>query len=498
MENQHIHIVPPEEENRDSTADENKKPGTGMKIIVLASLIVLLVIGILLPIKLVPNFYSSISTVFPALFSGPEKTVLSSDRNDISAGEEFVLNWTGGARKNGSYVLSYNCLPGVNLETSINRPGETISCNTPYYFTSDSNTVTLTPLSTINRYTDVPISLGFLAQGSQNQEYLGNISITVTNPNIATASTTATSTVSNETTQATSTPNVQTPATTTVAVRPPQVSQPTVQPARRVSNPLGKADLSVQITATGILNTSSAGLVPATIISQGQRGALRFIVTNNGDKNTGVWSFTATLPSNTNPTYTAYNLPNLGPGDSVIYTLGFENIGTTASNSATISVDPSNQIVESRENNNTANVTYSIIRTVGTKSYPTTAGRADLSVRVIGTGIVDRGTDQFFQANYVNVGDRAAVQFEVKNNGGQNSGTWQFTANLPTADSQNSFYTSDTESSLQPGQTTIYTIGFDRIQNQGGNTVTINIDPQSRVDDSNRGNNAISATIYRY
>ncbi len=82
----------------------------------------------------------------------------------------------------------------------------------------------------------------------------------------------------------------------------------------------------------------------------------KFIVTNAGQEPTGVWNFKATLPSQTEGTYTSGDMASLAPGASTELTISFDNLQTTGNNTATIILDPNNTIVESNESNNTLSV----------------------------------------------------------------------------------------------------------------------------------------------
>ena len=61
----------------------------------------------------------------------------------------------------------------------------------------------------------------------------------------------------------------------------------------------------------------------------------------------------------------------------------------------------------------------------------TNYGLADLEVRVLATGVIDRTTNVFTARQNISLGERAAVRFEVINNGTNQSGAWSFGALLP-------------------------------------------------------------------
>ncbi|MDQ3014381.1 MAG: hypothetical protein M3Q73_00780 [bacterium] len=335
---------------------EREEPRTGVKILVLIALIALLIVGILLPIKLVPNAVTGVKDFFSSLFGG-DNVDLEVNKDPLVTGEAFVLSWNGKNRTNGSYILNYPCIDGVRFETSVNQPFERITCDSQFYFTPTAdNQIEITVVSDRNRIEDIPVTLSFLENSADEPKTLSDLTLTVTNPGAPEASSPI----------GTSTPVVSPKPTTAPTTKPTPSSEPAEKPVKapapaaavpqkvyRVSNPNGQIDLAVQILDVGYLHPETHAFVKSAQVTTNMRAAVRFLVINNGDKNSGNWDFTAKLPSMTNPTFTAIKRENLGPGDGIIYTLGFEGINNVRENTITITVDPSNKVVESRENNNT-------------------------------------------------------------------------------------------------------------------------------------------------
>jgi hypothetical protein len=477
MENQNEKIQPVEEQKK-------KKPSTGLKITVLVILIVLLAVGILLPIKLVPNAVSSIASSISSFFVGKQEVKLTVDKSEINTGESFTLNWDGKLQTDGTYSLTYECTTGVRVETSINQPNETIACGTPFYFSPTQNSVTLTPFSEANRYSDVKLSLGFLENGASTIDALGETNVTVTNTNIPelnSATTTPDTTVTEEPSQP-ATPSDEEPEDS----EEPAVSTP-------VSNPNGMADLEVRPIATGYLD-AQGNFVPSGSVAPHQQAVVKFAIVNVGDKNTGTWNFTVAIPSQTDPRFDSGTQQNLGPGDRIEYTLGFNNINNSASNIVTITADASNYVTERSKANNTARM-Y-VVNTQGTGAV-TGTGKADLVVRILDTGVINRSNNSYTQSTTANAGDRVGVRIEIENIGTVASGGWRFQASLPTADSNNSNFNSENYQSLNPGQKITLTVGFESLRNQGSNLISVFVDSSAQVSESNESNNNASATITR-
>ncbi len=468
---------------------KKKKPSTPMKITVLVVLIVLLAAGILLPIKLVPNAVSSVASTITSFFKGKDEVKLSTDRSVLYSDEAFTIKWTGKHQTNGTYSLSYACATGLRLTTSVNQtPNEAITCDNPYYFSPNDNTIELTAITESTRYTDLVFTLGFLENGASTIDNVGSLNITITNEALAESLPTGGAPT------ATSTPSAETPDTAPVAEEPvvtPVTPEPTTKPttnnpstpAQPVSNPNGKADLEVRAISTGYLNENGT-FVSSASVNRNQQAAIKFQVVNVGDKNTGTWSFVADIPSETDPRYMSGNQQNLGPGDRIEFVLGFKNMTNVQNNIATITADASNFIPERSESNNM--VRMNIVN----GDYVSSNGRADLVVRMIDTGIVNRSNGSYSISSFASSADRVAVRFEVENIGSTATGSWKFQATLPTSDSVNAVYNSDTQPTLNPGEKRTYTIGFENLKNSGTNTVTVNVDSASQVTEANENNTA--------
>ncbi len=119
--------------------------------------------------------------------------------------------------------------------------------------------------------------------------------------------------------------------------------------------PYGLADLAVTVTAVGYLdNGTTDSFIPSTSIPYGKTGAVKFTVTNPGTNVTGSWSFRADVPTSPTFSFTSPVQQSLTPGDQIDYTLGFDR-GLQGNNRViTITLDPTNSVLESNENNNSA------------------------------------------------------------------------------------------------------------------------------------------------
>ncbi|KND51066.1 MAG: hypothetical protein AB202_01485 [Parcubacteria bacterium C7867-007] len=121
------------------------------------------------------------------------------------------------------------------------------------------------------------------------------------------------------------------------------------------------------------------------------------------------------------------------------------------------------------------------------------SGKSDLIVSITQTGyLTSNSTDSFVSSNSVPDNKNAAVKFTVTNIGTNISGTWEFRASLPTTSSYT--FNSDTQQSLRPGEKIEYVLGFDRARS-GDRSITITVDTDNDVNESNEGNNSDSEII---
>jgi hypothetical protein len=122
------------------------------------------------------------------------------------------------------------------------------------------------------------------------------------------------------------------------------------------ATPYGDPDLYVTITDIGYLRTDgdTDTFESANLIDNDKDGAVKFTITNIGTNVTGAWKFKAEIPSSPSQNFTSPNQDSLKPGDSIDYVLGFEKGKKGDNREITITVDPSNTVHESNENNNVA------------------------------------------------------------------------------------------------------------------------------------------------
>jgi hypothetical protein len=166
----------------------------------------------------------------------------------------------------------------------------------------------------------------------------------------------------------TSTPATSTtPVTTPVQTPPPVHTNPTPVAGTPTSGqyPIngatttapatglyGLPDFTVTITAVGYLATSSAdSFVASPTVPTGTRPAVRFTIKNVGTNATGSsWVFSAQIPTGNNYLYQSLPQQNLNPGDSIDYTLGFDQAIRGSNEPITITANSTRTVAESNMN----------------------------------------------------------------------------------------------------------------------------------------------------
>lgn len=129
-------------------------------------------------------------------------------------------------------------------------------------------------------------------------------------------------------------------------------------------------------------------------------------------------------------------------------------------------------------------------------STPRLYGLPDLTVEIIEVGYLRTSSPSSFRrAREVPEGERGAFRFTVRNEGTNATGLWRFRAELPTKDNRDDTYTSGWQTSLMPGASKTYTIGFDDPDEGDDRRMSIDVDYNDTVDEINERNNDDTARI---
>lgn len=116
---------------------------------------------------------------------------------------------------------------------------------------------------------------------------------------------------------------------------------------------------------------------------------------------------------------------------------------------------------------------------------------SDLSVRILSIGKTT-SSGQYISTQRFSESDVGSVTFEVLNRGNTGIKNWTFNATLPTDDAY--VYTSEKQKSLPPNAKATLTMSFDQLT-IGTRQLTIMIDPQNQIKESDERNNSASVQI---
>ncbi len=138
----------------------------------------------------------------------------------------------------------------------------------------------------------------------------------------------------------------------------------------------------------------------------------------------------------------------------------------------------------------TSSGTYQVGGAVAPRYY----GTGDLMVAITEKGyLTTDSTDAFVASTSVPAGGRPAVKFTINNVGTNWTGTWRFSATIPTRSAQN--FESDPQQSLAPGESIDYTLGFDNALRGDDETITITANSSHTANDIHTSNDSASVTL---
>ncbi|MFC1729776.1 hypothetical protein ACFL6I_05515 [candidate division KSB1 bacterium] len=298
-------------------------------------------------VKLAPSTFSNLAAVvsFKSVFVPNEEITINTPSSLIPSDTEFELTWEHvGKPENGTYTFNYACKNGLTLAT-YNEEGvrETIQCDSPFSFSSDTNSLPLIPISKESRIVYVPIVITSVNESGE--------SVTLTDSSIA---------IINKAIQEDSSTNTGSENPLTAGERTDEVFP--ISSSRSVSDPNGRVDLSVRIIGTGIVDANGNFIPSSSISVTEKRGAVQFSVTNQGSRASDTWTFNAVLPTMPMHIFHSTNQKALQPGDRIDFTLGFDQLNRSLTEGViTINADPSGNIGnELSRDNNIAQTTFKI------------------------------------------------------------------------------------------------------------------------------------------
>ena len=124
----------------------------------------------------------------------------------------------------------------------------------------------------------------------------------------------------------------------------------------------GLPDLVVNIDAVGYLaSTTADSFVATSTMQSNNRPAVKFTIKNVGTNASGQWRFSASIPTQSSYLYYSPFQQSLNPGDSIDYTLGFDQPIAGSNKMISVTANFDHAIGESNTNNNSASASVTII-----------------------------------------------------------------------------------------------------------------------------------------
>ncbi|MBI3627924.1 MAG: hypothetical protein HY220_04265 [Candidatus Sungbacteria bacterium] len=309
--------------------------------------IAVLFIILILIVGLIGKMFSGIhfGSLLSAISISREKISVAAAPAVVASGEKTAISWNHEHKSaNGLYELVYPCRENLIIKT---ESGETISCNSSYPLGS-SNSIIIIPTLEGSDTANIPVSISFTPNGADRVALSGSVQLTINPASGASTSKASTSTKgSSESTK---------PGNKKMNTYPIPGGQSTPP----LANQNGYPDLAIELIAAGSLATTSGTetLIPKSTLLPGEQAGVRFIIKNIGSGPSGPWIFNANLPINSSGSFfISDSQASLNPGESVVFTMGFNNLKNSGANVATFTVDPNAYI--SRDLNR-ANNSFSV------------------------------------------------------------------------------------------------------------------------------------------
>lgn len=335
---------------------QSRLGGVAVRALAIFGFVAIIIVGMWGSVQVargIPNAFSSFASAivsFTSIFvPAGEKIALSAPSLTINSSEPFVLSWTHEKKSiEGSYTFRYNCADGVSFMSA----STTVYCNVPFNFTHSSNQITLTPLSTNNRFVDVQVFIDFTPNGANRPTVTGQTTFTIQNTGNATSPGTLTPTTPVTTTPTPTTPVVTTPRPVTAG--PTQTQVYPINGGVGVSNPNGYVDLTARILEIGVVDKTSGVFTASSTPSRtNTRIAVRFAVENIGTKTSPEFDFNAVLPTLPANIFSAPLQQALAPGDRIEFTVGFDSFDASKPDGLfVVNIDPAGRINERNKDNN--------------------------------------------------------------------------------------------------------------------------------------------------
>lgn len=313
----------------------NESKESAIKTLAIIGFIAVIIFGVWLSVQIVrviPTAFTSLASIADVVYENRpiETLTVSTDKSIVNAGESVNISWTDVERR-GTYGITFACAEGVSVD--MRRASESMSsivCGEKIELSDDTNALDVIVHSEKRRFIDVPFTVSFTQNATDETLFEKNGSVTVVNATIPQSVDVAIDTDTDDTSE---TPGDDTPADTDTTATPGGSTTPQPTPEVRetvitripTSDPNGFVDLKVTYLGVGSLDGNDFN--PSATIDTDERGAMRFEVRNIGSKTSEEWTFDALLPSGV--TFESGEQTGLKPNERATITLGFDTFGAT-------------------------------------------------------------------------------------------------------------------------------------------------------------------------
>jgi hypothetical protein len=341
------------------TKQQNPEGNPALTVFAILGFIALLIAGLWSTIQLIKQGSQLISGagnrgVSSFMGLGNTGVALKIGSKNVTAGEAFTVTWSVAKTSDGTLALTYACRENVYVQVNTQDAAYALPCNAPYTVASDTQSLSLTAVSTNKEAVEVPLTLSFTTTTGKVSKDMVNLSVSTEKNAVVAEKPDATKPVATIPTLATTpipatTPKVPTPVKNEPKPEPKPVAKAPVLVPVKKSDETGQADLKPAIEAIGVI--ANGKFVEKTIFAATDTVVVKFTVTNLGTKVAKGWTFNATLPANPTYTYTSSAQEDLYAGASAHLSMTFDKLAT-GTGVITINVDAANAIVEVSNANN--------------------------------------------------------------------------------------------------------------------------------------------------
>jgi hypothetical protein len=293
-------------------------------------------------VNVLPKALTSLASLADSVYSYDPKAAknipITSSQTGVPAGDEFNLSWEK-RYSTGTYSISFECASDVKSAIySSQSEFKEAECNKQYNLGNVEGATIIFTTNATNTIA-VPYTLTYFKTNATAKSAEAKGLVTVHQGRTGTApEPSVTVTVNDD-------PITPKPI---VTAKPSVVTKPLPKPettytytyALPVSDPKGKTDLSVGYL--GIGQVVSGNFISTGKIKEGQKGALRFTVTNIGTKTSSDWTFEATLPGGVG--YTSVKQAPLKPNEKATLTIIFPEVNDEDKVNFSFVVKSSNEI----------------------------------------------------------------------------------------------------------------------------------------------------------